>query len=175
MTAHTTAPKRTFRQKLVWPGIIFMFLGVSFTLMSITLFLAVSDESFGVEENYYAKAVSWDEDSAALAASEQLGWHAEVTLAPSLDLSGKRAVMVVVTDAEGNAVEATASPVFAFHHARRNETLEFDLRRIAPGRYSAGAPLTRDGLWQLRMRFTRGHDVFFETIDLSTIPEQDAG
>lgn len=162
---------RTLRERIVWPGIIFMFLGISFTLMSITFYLAISDESFGVEEDYYAKAVVWDETASQKAASDALGWNAEVTLAPTLDLSGKRAVMVVLTDNEGEAVEATPSPVFAFHHARRNETQNFDLARIARGRYSAGAPLERDGLWQLRLRFERGHDVFFTTVDLSTTPE----
>lgn len=165
------ASKRSLREKLVWPGMVFGLISISVTLMSITLFLAVTDKSFGVEENYYAKAVSWDESAADLAASEALGWSAGVQLSPELDLSGKRGVMVTLTDANGDAVESTVSPVFAFHHARRNEPVEFDLVRIARGRFSAGAPLERDGLWQLRLRFTSGHDVFLHTLDLSTHPD----
>ncbi len=175
MKRNESPAKRSLRERMIWPGIIFWLLGTSFSLMSVTLFLAVSDRSFGVEEDYYAKAVSWDADAAALAASDALGWDAEITLAPTLDLSGKRAVMVVLTDADGKAVEATASPVFAFHHTRRNETVHFDLSRIGPGRYAVGAPLLRDGLWQLRLRFTRGHDVFFKTVDLSTLSEAASG
>ncbi len=163
-----SAQPRALREKLVWPGIVFFLIGTSVTLMSITLFLAVSDRSFGVEEDYYAKAVSWDEDAADRAASDALGWTASVELAPELDLSGSRAVMVVLTDAQGEPVDATASDVFAFHHARRNQTVTFPLTRIAPGRYSAGAPLHREGLWQLRFRFSHGRDVFLTTTDLST-------
>lgn len=169
-----TTMQRTFRQKLVWPGMVFGLLGISVTLMSITLFLAVSDRSFGVEEDYYAKAVSWDQDVAALAASASLGWNADVTIAPEVDLSGKRSVMVVLTDSLGAPVDAVASPVFAFHHARRNEAATFALALIAPGRYAAGASMARDGLWQLRLRFTRGSDVFLHSLDLSTSADEQA-
>ena len=162
--------KRPLREKLVWPGIVFMLIGISVTLMSITLFLAVSDQSFGVEDEYYAKAVSWDETAADRAASDALGWTISVSLAPEIDLSGKRAVMVTLTDAEGDPVEASASDVYAFHHARRNDPVEFGLTRIARGRYSAGAPLLRDGVYQLRMRFTSGRDVFLARLNVSTEP-----
>lgn len=163
-----SAPKRRFRDKLVWPGMVFILISISFTLMSITLYLAVSDRSFGVEDEYYAKAVSWDETAADRAASEALGWSIDLTLAPDVDLSGKRAVMVVLTDSQGEPVEAKASEVYAFHHARRKEAVQFDLTRIAPGRYSAGAPLLRDGVWQVRLRFERGRDVFLARLDVST-------
>ncbi|MEO1718210.1 MAG: FixH family protein [Planctomycetota bacterium] len=172
MTRHA---QRSFRDKLVWPGMVFGLIGISLTLMSITFYLAVSDESFGVEEDYYAKAVSWDESAADLAASRALGWNVDVTISPDLDLSGKRGVMVVLTDAQGEAVEAGVAPVFAFHHARRKQPVEFELARIARGRFSAGAPLERNGLWQVRLRFERGHDVFYHTADLSTHPEPARG
>lgn len=168
MNINTDTQPRSFREKLVWPGIIFMFIGISFTLMSITLFLAVSDQSFGVENDYYAKAVAWDETAADRASSEALGWSAKVTLSESVDLSGKRAVMIELTDADGEPVEARASQFYAFHHARRGEAREFALARIAPGRYSAGAPLVRDGLWQLRLRFERDRDVFIDRVDVYT-------
>ena len=159
---------RSFREKLVWPGIVFGLIATSMTLMTITLTLAVSDPSFGVEEDYYAKAVAWDETAELRASSDALGWSADVSISDVVDGKGERSVTVLLTDAEGLPVDASPTKAVVFHHARRTETFELRLVRIAPGRFAAGAPLTREGLWQVRLRFEADNDVFLITTDVDT-------
>lgn len=159
--------KRTLADKLVWPGMVFWLIGLSLTIGFTTLTLAIVT-SQAVEDDYYAKAIGWDEIAAERHASDALGWTAEVSLAKDLDPMGRRSVMVTVVDAEGAPVDATAGDFYAFHHADRGDSFEFSVVRIAPGRWSAGAPMARDGLWQVRMRFERGDDVFIPVVDIET-------
>lgn len=158
---------RPFREKLLWPGIVFMLIGMSLTTVTTTVILATGDRAFAVEDDYYAKAVAWDETAAERAASDALGWSARCELS-ELDLSGSRSVTLWITDSTGETVDVSTVRVYAFHHARRGDSIEFPMVRIAPGRYAAGAPMERPGLWQLRIRAERGEDRFVTTLDEMT-------
>ncbi|MEM8758693.1 MAG: FixH family protein [Planctomycetota bacterium] len=159
--------QRTLRSRLVWPGMVFWLIGMSLTIGFTTLTLAIVT-SQAVEDDYYAKAIGWDEIAAERRASESLGWTAEVSLAEELDPVGRRSVMVTVVDTDGEPVDATAGDFYTFHHADRGDSFEFPVVRIAPGRWSGAAPMTRDGLWQVRMRFELGGDVFIPVVDVET-------
>ncbi|MEO1584298.1 MAG: FixH family protein [Planctomycetota bacterium] len=163
---HKPVTRRSFRDVLVWPGIIFGLISISMTLMTITFVLAITDSSFGLEEDYYAKAVAWDDTSSILARSNSLGWSAAITISDSLDERGNRGVMIVLTDSQGDNVDASLVEAMTFHHARRTETLAPTFARIGPGRFSAGAPLTRPGIWQFRLRFEKGSEVFLVKSDV---------
>lgn len=159
--------KRSLKERLVWPGMVFFLLGMSTTTVTTTVILATGDKAFAVEEDYYAKAVAWDETSIQRAASEALGWTARAEVSEP-DLSGSRAVTVWIEDAAGRPVDVSTLRVFAFHHARRADTIEFPMVRIAPGRYAAGADMDRPGKWQLRVRGERGSDLFLSTLETET-------
>lgn len=146
-----------------FPGLVFVLIGLSLTIAVVTVTLATNDPSFGLEEDYFAKAVAWDETAAQLEKNRELGWDAKVELSNRLDGRGERAVTVLLTDAEGQALDGAKVEVFSFHKARRKETLSFELVEIAPGRYTAGAPMTREGQWSVRLRVTRGDEVFTST------------
>lgn len=161
-------PEHTFMQRLLWPGLCYLLMGISVTLMTITLTLATTDQSFGVEDDYYAKAISWDTSSAERAASEQLGWSLEVRLSPWNERVGTRNVTLLLSDAAGDPVDAEPVDIVAFHHARRSSPRALRIERIAPGRYSGAGALEREGLWQFRVRFTRAGDVYVSTQDVST-------
>lgn len=161
--------KRTgFRAWWPFPGIVFALLGMSTTLVVTTLILATNDPSFGLEEDYFAKGVAWDDTAIQMETNRTLGWDADVELAVQLDGRGDRAVTVLLTDSQGASVEGAAVEAFGFHNARRKETFSFALTEIAPGRYSAGEPLEREGRWTLRLRFVRGGDVFTTSVDAWT-------
>ncbi len=159
--------KKSKHPRVFWPfpGLVFVLIGLSLTMGVITVTLATNDPSFGLEEDYFAKAVAWDETAAQIQTNKDLGWNADVDLSESVDGKGERSVMVLITDQQGNAVEGASVEAFAYHNARRSATYSFDLVEIAPGRYSAGQPLSRDGKWTVRLRVTSGDDVFTASVD----------
>ncbi len=159
-TESESAPRRVFWP---FPGIVFLLIGLSLTMATVTAVLATNDPSFGLEEDYFAKAVAWDETAAQLEKNKELGWEAKAELSAALDGQGERAVTVLLTDAQGAAVEGAKVEVFAFHNARRKDTLGFELVEIAAGRYAGAAPMVRLGQWTLRLRVTRDDEVFTST------------
>lgn len=161
-----TSNAATHQKRVFWPfpGLVFVLIGLSLTIAAVTVTLATNDPSFGVEEDYFAKAVAWDETVAQLERNRALGWEAAAELSGSLDGRGERAVTVLLRDREGAAVEGARASVFAFHNARRKETITFELVEIAPGRYAGGAPMVREGQWTLRLSVTRGEDVFTSSV-----------
>lgn len=156
-----TAPKRVFWP---FPGLVFVLIGLSLTIAAVTVMLATNDPSFGVEEDYFAKAVAWDETAVQQAKNRELGWEAAAELSESLDGRGERAVTVLLRNRDGATVGGAKVEVFAFHNARRKETLSFELVEIAPGRYAGGEPMVREGKWTLRLSVTRGEDVFTASV-----------
>ncbi|RNC82288.1 MAG: hypothetical protein ED559_11050 [Phycisphaera sp.] len=159
--------KKGEHPRVFWPfpGLVFVLIGLSLTMGAITVTVATNDPSFGLEEDYFAKAVAWDETAAQMQANKNLGWTADVDLSKSVDGKGERSVMVLISDPEGNAVEGASVEAFVYHNARRSDTYSFDLVEIAPGRYSAGQPLSRDGKWTVRLRVTSGDNVFTASVD----------
>lgn len=148
-----------------FPGMVFVLIGLSLTMAAVTITLATNDPSFGLEEDYFAKAVAWDETAAQMQTNERLGWNADVELSKTLDGKGERSITVLLTDRAGDPIEGANLEAFAFHNARRSETYQFGFAEIAPGRYAAGQALAREGRWTLRLRATQGEDVFTESID----------
>lgn len=140
-----------------------MLIGMSLSIAAVTVTLATRDPSFGLEEDYFAKAVAWDETAQQMEHNRQLGWDAAVELSSALDGRGERSVTVLLRDAEGGALAGAKVEVFAFHNARRRETQAFEMVEIAPGRYTAGAAMEREGQWTLRLRVVRGDEVFTAT------------
>jgi len=161
-----TSNAAAHEKRVFWPfpGLVFVLIGLSLTIAAVTVTLATNDPSFGVEEDYFAKAVAWDETAAQQSKNRELGWEATAELSGSLDGRGERAVTVLLRDREGAAVEGASVEVFAFHNARRKETLSFELVEIAPGRYAGGAPMVREGQWTLRLSVSRGEDVFTSSV-----------
>lgn len=155
------------QQRVFWPfpGLVFVLIGLSLTMGAITVTLATNDPSFGLEEDYFAKAVAWDETAAQMQVNKALGWNADVELSKSVDGKGERSVMALITDKQGNPVDGASVEAFAYHNARRSDTYSFEFVEIAPGRYSAGQPLARDGKWTIRLRVKSGEDVFTASVD----------
>ena len=57
-------PAKNKLAPILWPlGVVGM-LGVSLSVCAFTVVAATSDKSFAVEDDYYAKAVAWDDTAA---------------------------------------------------------------------------------------------------------------
>lgn len=166
----------------LWPvGLVTLLCG-SIGICVTTAIVAARDPSFALEPDYYEQAVSWDESARARDASRALGLVANVQVSDPIDASGVRTLTVRLHDAAGDPVPADRLEVIAFHHARRREpiTLQFGTGSPAPAE-GAGATLSADagcwtwslgparaGMWQVRIRASRGPSAFIQTLDLQT-------
>jgi nitrogen fixation protein FixH len=120
------------------------------------------DTSFAVEPNYYAKALAWDQTMAQQARSEALGWSLELRVDPAA-ARGRKTVTVRLADRAGAPIEGAEVTVEVFHNARASRILSAALNPEGQG-YVAVMPIDRPGLWEFRLRVTRGPEVFVATL-----------
>ncbi len=121
-----------------------------------------NDPGFGVEPDYYAAGLKWDDTRAAQARSDRLGWTA--TLAEEAAGEGRRRIGVSLRDAAGEPVTGVSLGAVAFHNARSRARETLELREAAPGRYECEATLSRPGAWEFRLTGARGEDRFLTII-----------
>lgn len=132
--------------------------GANIALLVITS----RDPSFAVEPNYYAKALAWDETMAQETRNEALGWRLGLDVEPAGE-RGWRTVAVRLTDRAGAPLEGAGVAIEALHNARARHVLTAALGPRGAA-YAAAMPLARPGLWEFRVRATRGQDVFTATV-----------
>jgi hypothetical protein len=66
----------------LWPWVIGGALVLHVIGSLVVVAIATSDSSYGVEEDYYQKAVNWDEKRAQDRTNAELGWSLEFEVAP---------------------------------------------------------------------------------------------
>lgn len=109
--------------------------------------IAVADPSFAVEQDYYQKAVHWDQSQQQQSDNVRLGWKVTMELEPE---AGGALLRVRVLDGDGAALPAERVSVVAFHNARAAAKVGGELRRDSKGALSLRLPLRRSGLWEFR-------------------------
>ncbi len=150
------APRPTSRFS-IWPGAIFVLLGVNVCVVGVTIYAAVSDRAFGVEPGYYEKAVEWDEAMAQQSRNAALGW--------SIAVLRDAPLTVVLTERDGSPIPSARIEGIAFHHARSAQRFALTLHErdhdAHPGVYTSDdAALSTHGLWQLRLTATHANHRF---------------
>jgi len=126
------------------------------------------DASFAVEPDYYAKALAWDETMAQLARNEALGWSLGLGVEPTGE-RGRMTVTARLTDSAGAPLTGARIAIEALHNARASRVLTAALEPRSLG-YATVMPLARPGLWEFRVRVTRGPDAFTATL-MRDVPE----
>ena len=111
-----------------------------------------------VEPDYYRRALAWDETQAERARSAVLGWRAEA----AFTATGERdvALDVALRDASGRHVPGARLEVVAIHNLEPGPPPRWALNEAAPGSYRAHVRPARAGRWELRLKATRGGDLF---------------
>ncbi len=100
------------RGSWMWPGMVFVLLGMSCTLVVTTVFLAHRNGGAIIVPDYYEKGLRWDEHKAELAQSEATGWSHAVQVSRG---DGSWDVLVRIVDASGATVD-DASVMLRVHH-----------------------------------------------------------
>lgn len=166
----------------LWPVGLFTLMCASVAVCVGTAIIASGDPSFGLEPDYYDKAVAWDHTAAAREASERLGWVAGAEISNPSWPTAERTLTVRATDRLGSPIAAEAIEVVTFHHARSREHVELSIGTGAPvpavgvGAVVAAEPgcwvwsvgEARAGVWQVRIRISRGNATFVAVLDVET-------
>jgi len=151
-----------------WPvGLAALLVGSAGANIALVV-MTSRDASFAVEPDYYAKALAWDDTMAQQARNEALGWSLGLSVEPAGE-RGRMTVVARLSDRAGAPVPGAHVAIEARHNARANRVLTAALEPRDTS-YAAAMPLARPGLWEFRVRVTRGPDVFTATL-MQDLPE----
>ncbi len=158
--------KRRLPPHIAWPLFVIALLSMSVATVTITVMAARSDGGAQVVEDYYQKAVNWDETAALQAASKALGWQVDVTVSSASGEATERAVEIVVLDRDGQPVEEAQGALRAFRPHRAEVIAERRLTAVpdTPGLYRQTLPIQQAGLWDFEITATKDSLRFQTTI-----------
>jgi len=160
----SSSPQSSGRQ---WLGMIFCLIAMNMCIVAITIYFATSDRSAGIEPDYYARALNYDQVILQRAANHRLGWTSTATLTALPDK--KCAVLQVqLLDSEGKAVPAALMRAVAFSHLRSGERSSVQLQESETG-YTATVPVPAGGQWRVRIAVTRGSDKYTSEQDVMLV------
>ncbi len=146
-----------------WPPIIAGALAFHVIASLVVVYLTTSDPSYAVEEDYYEKAVAWDEKRAQDRLNHDLGWLLEFDVTPPAKPGDQPTLELTLLDADGGPLTGAAISVETFHNARANDRVRDVLTDAGDGSYVASLPMRRNGRWELRFTVSRGKDTFTYT------------
>lgn len=149
----------SFKDGGYWPWLLGGLLGGGVLMNLAMVMTAADDPSFAIEEDYYQKAVNWDEHRKALRESKALGWKLEVS--PTLE-GAELLLRADLEDALGRDVTDATLRVEAVHLARASEKLIAVMDRDTRGFYTR-LPARQAGAYEFRFEATRGEDTFLHT------------
>lgn len=146
-----------------WPWLVAGLMAVVIGANLVLIYLATSDPSFAVEEDYYQKALAWDDRRAQDLKNSELGWTLDFAVASNRSADGSVTIDAVLRDAEGRSIGDASVRLEAFHNARAAYILRTAMKRSGDGSYRASLPMRRPGLWEFRFEVTRGGERFTRT------------
>lgn len=147
-----------------WPYLLVLFMLGGIVPGIVLVAVAIDDPSFAVEENYYEKALAWDQQQKERRESRALGWAFEVAVQNDAMMPGFRRVGVVVRDREGAPIENCDVALETFHNARAADRLRVALDPLPGAAHAASVPMRRAGLWELRFAAQCGEKRFVDTL-----------
>lgn len=147
-----------------WPVAIAFILIASAGANLWLMIKAKADASFAVEPNYYEQAVAWDARMSEEQAARDLGWRASATVRLSAESVG--ALEIRLVDRDGAPISKATVTAEVFHNARADQRLAVTLVELAEGggRYRTVLDVSRAGVWEVRLRASKGGARFIQTL-----------
>jgi len=145
-----------------WPAVIVGALVIHVVVSLTMVWVASSNPSYAVEEDYYQKALHWDEKRAQDRHNAELGWLLGFTVEPGV-AGGSAVLEVTATDALGRPLGGATVSVETFHNARAGDILRARLDTVGEGVYRTILPMRHNGRWELRFTVDRDDDHFTHT------------
>ena len=146
-----------------WPWILGGLMAVVLGANLILIYVATSDRSFAVEQDYYRKGLRWDAKREQDRRNAELGWTLDLVVASTLSPDGTVAITALLCDGDGGEITGAQIKLDAFHNARAAYILSADLKHAENGSYAASLPMRRPGLWEFRFEISRDGERFTHT------------
>lgn len=143
-----------------WPFLLVGLLAAGVGLNLYFMSRAVSDPSFAVEPDYYAKAIAWDAHQAQARDNFELGWTLKLHVAAADKGTGRARLVASLLDRDGVPVPGLTVELEAFHNARASQVVNATLAETAEHVYAADVAVSRPGFWEFRVAAMRGTEVF---------------
>lgn len=156
-------PRASGRRTRFWPLLVIGLLSGQLLVCSAIIYFANADPSMAVEPQYYEKALAWNHEAAQRERNRRLGWRVKALLESSAS-AGAFDICLTLHDPRDQPIRGATVGVTAFPHLRSRERRSIALQEQADGTYIATLPAARPGLWELRVRASRGSDEFSETL-----------
>ena len=132
----------------------------------IMLFVSWNHPSLTADDDYYQRAVGYDQVKAQETTNLALGWVLDLEITRKVNTGVPEALVhLKLADAAGNALEGAEVDVETFHLARSGDRFRGLLPAVAPGIYEVSMPLRRSGIWEFRFVILRGDDTFTATLE----------
>jgi nitrogen fixation protein FixH len=161
----SAAPKRG--KVWVWPTIIVSLLLFQIGLSVGGAYMVMRGKSTVIEDDYYNKALHWDDYIAQEQASRKLGWTSDLAVrdgSGAQGVMGHRTISVALNDSKGQPVDAATIHMVVFHHAHATDCHDVILHPVQPGVYQADVPMSYAGTWEFRFTVTRGHEMYINKV-----------
>ncbi len=146
-----------------WPLFIVGLLAFQVGLGAFFFWKATSDPSFAVEEDYYQKAVNWEDKQAQDRKNTEVGWTLDHTVGRINDDQATRTLVAELQRADDSPITGAIIRVETFHNVRAGEILRAELEETTPGQYSTQLPMLRPGLWEIRFTAQLESETFTHT------------
>jgi hypothetical protein len=148
----------------LWPWIIGGALVLHVVVSLAVVFFATTDASYAIEEDYYQKAINWDEKRAQDRTNDELGWSLAFKVTPPTTPGKQPTIEVDLADIKAEPLAGATVSLETFHKARSEDILRITLGPTGEaGRYTASPAMRHNGLWELRFTVDRGGARFTHT------------
>ncbi len=149
----------------VFPGIIFVLLGMNVLIVAYTVYAANSDGGAAIEPDYYQKALAFDELQARQRENDALGWAYRVSIDQD-DAHGPATLRLELRDAAAEPVTRATVRAVAFPSFRATERKRLLCAESQPGVYSAPIAIDRPGQWRVELTIESRGRTILHTADI---------
>ncbi|MEO5799203.1 MAG: FixH family protein [Gemmatimonadales bacterium] len=154
------------RKDRIWPTIVITVLTGTVVMGVVLGRVAIGDNHFAVEPDYYNKAVGWDSTMAQGKRNDSLGWQVIPRIGP-IPPRGSVALELEIVDGRGEALTGARVSVEAMPIAYANRVVDRVLPPAElPGHYAAPVTMSPLGLWEFRVTATRADARFTANLRL---------
>lgn len=138
---------------IAWPSFIVFLLMVGIGGAFAALIAARSDGGVQIVDDYYQKAVNWDETMSQQSESAALQWKVEIDVFPPETTSPLRPVEIKFLDHTGNPIPYLKGTVRIYRPQVLQPLAEIPLSEIdgRPGTYRQLLPLSGEGIWDFEI------------------------
>jgi hypothetical protein len=148
----------------LWPWIIGGALVLHVVVSLVVVFFATTDASYAVEEDYYQKAINWDEKRAQDRINNELGWSLSFSVTPPTSPGEHPTIEVDLADITARPLAGAAIALETFHKAHSEDIIRIMIEPAGDaGRYTASPGMLHNGRWELRFTVDHGGEHFTYT------------